>query len=246
MSAEPEVIDVNEQPEEQPKKKPAPVVSVDEKGLWAFTNHIELRAAASMMVQTKYAPQHLRNEGPEAVAAAMLFCKQYGLPQKCMNQLAFIKGKLSAYGSLVTALAERHPEYGQKREFYIDENCEEICVKNKNLKAPIWAAVVQVKKKGYQQWNEYVFSMDDASQAGLDKPTKRSGEINSDSPWIKYTKDMLMHKARKRALNAEYASAIEGVEYYEDIREVKDVTPKAIDNSLANSVNEIIDDEINS
>ena len=35
-----------------------------------------------------------------------------------------------------------------------------------------------------------------------------------------------MHKARKRALNAEYASALEGIEYHEDIVEtVRDVTP---------------------
>jgi len=195
------------------------LVKVDEKGIFTFTNQMELSDAAAMMIRTQLAPKHLRDEGKEAVAAALILCKQFNLPQKSMGQMAFIKGKITCFGSLVTALAERHPSYGDKREFCVDENGEEICSKNKNLRAPIWAYVVQIKKKGSKVWNEYFFSVDDAKTAGL------SGDT-----WNKYKRDMLGHKARSRALRAEYASALEGIDYHEDVLEaftMKDVTPKS-------------------
>jgi len=138
----------DEQPvAEVQQKQPAVLARISEKGLFEFTNQEELGVAARMMIQIKQAPDHLSKEGAKAVAAAMLLCKQYSLPQKAMNQMAFIKGKLTCYGSLVTALAERHPNYGEKREFFVDENIEEISVKNKNLKNEVYAAVVQIRKK---------------------------------------------------------------------------------------------------
>jgi len=200
-------------------------VRITEKGLFEFNNQQELAQAAQMMIRIKEAPEHLSKEGYHAVAAALLFCKQFNLPQKAMNQMAFIKGKLSAFGSLVIAIAEKHPLYGDKREFFVDENGEEICTKNKNLKAHVYAAVVQIKRKNSEFMNEYVFSVDDADRAGLLEPLKRDGTLVLDSPWIKYRKDMLMHRARKRALTSEYASALEGVDYYETMADIRDVTP---------------------
>lgn len=211
-------------PDQKPEIK-AVAIRITERGLFDFKDHIELGNAASMMIKIKEAPDHLAKEGREAVAAALLFCKQFNLPQKAMNQMAFIKGKLSAFGSLVTAIAEKHPLYGSKREFFVDENCDEICVSNKNLKANVFAAVVQIRKKNDEHWTEYTFSVEDAARAELLEPTRRDGTIILDSPWIKYRKDMLMHKARKRALQSEYASALEGIDYYEDARDIRDVTP---------------------
>jgi hypothetical protein len=215
--------------ETKPEQK-APVVVVDKKGLLEFSNHLELASAASIVMQTKLAPPHLINEGREAVMSALMFCKQFNLPQKAMGQMAYVKGRLTCFGSLFTAICERHKNYGSKREYFLDPDQNEISVKNKNLTAPIWAAVVEIKKKGDEHWTQYWFSMDDAKQAGLCEPRKRNGEIIKDSPWIKYTRDMLAHKARKRALSNEYASALEGVEYHEDVQEAyemkeRDVTP---------------------
>lgn len=212
------------------------IANIDDHGLLVFKDHKELGVAASIAIQTGIAPDHLKKEGREAVAAALMFCKQFNLPQKAMNQMAFVKGKIVCFGSLVTALAERHPLYGERRTFFIDAEFTEICVKNKNLKAEVWAAVVQIKKKGSTVWNEYFFSIEDAGKANL-----LTNQTKVDSGWVKYLKDMLYHKANKRGLQDNYASAIEGVEYYEDLKEIIDVTPSSGDiKSNANAMNEML------
>ncbi len=209
------------------------VVAVDQYGNYTFSNQIELRRATDMMIKTSMAPDHLIREGFEAVAAAMVLCKQFGLPQKAMNQMAFIKGKLTCYGSLVTAIAQKHRKYGEKREFYVDDKIEEICVANKNLKAKVFAAVVQIKKRGEQHWTEYYFTIDDAIDANLiNEKTK------PDSGWRRYFKDLLMHKARKRALSAEYASALEGIEYHEDVVEAFVQQPRDVTKTKEDSKTE--------
>lgn len=221
---------MSEQAEEQKveKKKPkeAAILVPIKNGEFEFNNQMELHAAATMMIKTAAAPEHLRKEGVEAVAAALVFCRQAKLPQRTMNQMAFIKGKLTQYGSLVTATAERHPEYGEREDFFCDKDFNKISFENKNLNAEVYAALVRIKKKGGSVWSEYYFTVDDARRAGL-----LTEKTKDDSGWVKYVKDMLFHKANKRALTAQYASAIEGMNYHEDILEayewprLKDVGP---------------------
>lgn len=216
-------------------KKSSVIVPITNGGMMTFKNQIELGNAARMLIQMNLAPNHLKQEGPTAVMAALVMCRQFNLPDTAMNEMAYVKGKLTCFGSLVTALAERHPEYGEKEEFFIDENCERICVANKNLKAMPWASVIRIRKKGSDIWNEYFFSLDDAHQAGLlTETTKR------DSGWVKYTKDLLMHKSKSRALKANYASALNGVNYHEDVVEViqKEREVKDIANELSEAIKE--------
>lgn len=194
------------------KKQKEVVVRVDQKGLFEFSNHRELFGAASMAVQISLAPKHLASN-INAVMRALTLCRQYRLPMQAMNQMSYIEGRLTCFGSLVTALAERHPDYGEHEMFFIDEESNQICVANKNLKAIPWAHVMRVKKKGSTVWNEYFFSVDDAEQAGLLTKQTKPG-----SGWIKYTKDLLYHKTKARALKANYASALEGIEYHEDLQ----------------------------
>lgn len=186
--------------------KPLEVV-IKPDGALDFVNQTELVASARLIMRMKLAPEHLMKDGIEALMSAMMFCKQFNLPIKAMNEMAYIKGKLTCYGSLVTTLAERHHEYGEFEEFFLDETCEVICAKNKNLKSPVWAAVYRAKRKNSGVWNEYKFTMDDAKSAGL----------LSNPTWQKYPADMLMHKSRSRALKANYASALNGADYHEDI-----------------------------
>lgn len=211
--------------------KPAQVlVPISNEGKFLFSNQQELGKAAALAIQMRNVPEHLIKEGREAVMSAMIMCKQFGLPDKAMNEMAFVKGKLTCYGSLVTALAERHEEYGEKQEFFVDEKQNVICSENKNLNAPVYAAVVKVKKKNSNVWSEYYFTIDEAKQAGL-----LTEKTFAESPWRKYTKEMLSHKARARALRAEYASALNGIEYHEDVQEIYDVTPREI--GTANDLN---------
>jgi hypothetical protein len=199
------------------KEQKGIVVAIKTDGALDFSNQTELGQAARLMIKMKMAPNHLIEAGLEAVMSAMLFCKQHQLPITAMNELAFIKGKLACFGSLFTAIAERHPEYGEKEEFFITKEGERICSENKNLQAEAWAHVMRVKKKGGTVWNEYYFSVDDANQAGL-----LTENTKKDSGWIKYTKDLLFHKNKSRALKSNYASALNGINYYEDLKEIKE------------------------
>jgi hypothetical protein len=115
-------------------------------------------------------------------------------------------------------MAERHPEFGEKEEYFITKEGDRICSENKNLAVgEPWAHVMRVKKKGATVWNEYFFSVDDAFQAGL-----LTENTKKDSGWVKYTKDLLYHKNKSRALKSNYASALNGINYYEDLKEIKE------------------------
>lgn len=229
------VEDINEKPAEA--KTQAPLVAINDSGIFSFNNHLELKNAASMAITLNFVPKRLlESGGVQAAAAALMFLKQFSLPFKAMNELGWIKGNLTVYGSLYWALAERHPDFGEYEMFWLDENQEKICSDNKNLKSPAWAAVLQVRKKNSQIWNEYFFTLDDAVKAGLYSPNSAGS-----TPWYKYTKDMLMHKAKKRAIDANYSSALNGCMYHEDIYEAleKDVSVnKEAHKTLANTFEE--------
>lgn len=155
----------------------------------------------------KLAPEHLRKDGVEIVMSALTICKQYRLPLSAMNEMMNVRGKVGVFGTLVTALCQRHPDYGELKVQYVSADQEVICLKNKNLNAKVWAAVISVRKKGHEEWNEYFFTEDEAKTAGL----------LTNGVYTKYLKDMLYHKAKWRAMNTEYASALKGLESAENM-----------------------------
>ena len=221
-------IQEQNQPDPEEKAVVEVLVPISQTGGFLFSNQKELGTAARMAMRMNLCPAHLKKEGIEAVMSALMMVKQFNLPDTAMNEMAYVKGKLTCFGSLVTALAERHPDYrdSEREDFYITDKCEKICVENKNLKTGIpWAHVIRIRKKNSSVWNEYFFSVDDAEQAGLLTNTTKP-----DSGWIKYTKDLLMHKNKNRALKGNYASALNGINYHEDIVE-------AIDPSNSREVN---------
>lgn len=254
------VSDINAEPPEgliekdvTPKKTEAPkpiVVGIDSKGLFSFNNHNELMHAATMALQLEIVPKKLKESGGKiAAAAALMFCKQFNLPLKAMNEMGWIEGCLTVYGSLYWALAERHPEFGEYDMYWIDKEYNKLSADNKNLHNKVWAAVLKIKKKNSDVWNEYFFTMDEAEKAELYPPMKnewvnnqKTGKKipNTQSPWYKYEKDMLMHKVKKRGLDANYASALNGCVYHEDAKEFlekeKDVTPLDLNKKSLNEL----------
>lgn len=124
-------------------------------GLVEFSNQSELSNAAKLLIQMNMAPDHLKKEGVTAVMSALTFCKQFALPYSAMNELAYIKGRLGAYGSLVTALAQRDPNYGEIKVMYADKDMNLISLANKNLNAEVYACVIHYKKKTDSDFHEY-------------------------------------------------------------------------------------------
>lgn len=248
------ISDINAEPPPEnpqltapPKKASEVVVNFSDSGSLDFSNHLELSRAARMAAQLSLVPDRLKKEGVEACMAALVTCKQLNLPMMAMNEMGWIEGNLTVYGSLYWALAERHPEFGEHEMGWIDENCDKISVANKNLKNPVWGAVIRCRKKNSTVWNEYTFTKEEAETAKLWPPKKwdkesRTKVANPDSPWSKYFKDMLMHKAKKRCIDTNYASAVKGVIYHEDAYEylkdksAKDVTPKTTASDLESAL----------
>lgn len=192
-------------------------VNFKKDGLVTFNNHNELTVAAKFLMHINLAPDHLTKLGVKAVTSALLFCQQRGLPYSAMNEVGVIKGKVGAFGSLVTALAKRDPEYGEMVVLYVNEKMETICLTNKNLKDDVFACVIRIKKKSSEIWNEYFFTKEEAKTAGL----------LSGNTYQKYLKDMLYHRAKFRAMKTEYPDALEGVESFEIMQEesqVRDVS----------------------
>ena len=183
-----------------------------QEGNFEFRNELELASSARLAMQLNLVPDHLKAAGLEACMAALVTCKQYQLPMRAMNEMGFVKGKLTVYGSLYWALAERHHDYGEHELFYIDAEFNRICVANKNLNVPVWAAVIRVKKKNQEVWNEYYFSIENAKDAKLLSEDRSS-------VWFKYRKDMLMHKVKKRMIDTNYAASVNGLIYHEDALE---------------------------
>lgn len=220
---------------EENKKDPQAVqavVSFNENGVVDFKNQSDLVSAAGLLIKTSLVPDHIKKDGIPAVMSAIAFCKQHSLPYSAMNEIGYVKGKLGAFGSLYTALAQKHPLFGETVVIYVDEQMNEICLANKNLNAEVWACVIRVKKKGDELWHEYYFTKYEAKTAGL----------LSNNTYQKYLKSMLYHRAKKRAYDTEYASALNGVESMELLiqeRDIKDVSPLASLNERLGLSNEV-------
>ena len=211
------ISDINAEP--PPQTTVAPPQTTERKamvpmqdGKFEFTNEHELASSARLAMTLNLVPNHLKTAGLEACMAALVTCKQYSLPMRAMNEMGFVKGKLTIYGSLYWALAERHSEYGEHELFFVDKDFNKICVDNKNLNADVWAAVIRCRKKNQTVWNEYYFSVDNAKDAGMELE-------NRSSVWFKYRRDMLMHKVKKRMIDSCYSSAVNGLIYHEDAYE---------------------------
>lgn len=152
--------------------------------------------------------------------------------QLALNNVAIIHGQMCIYGELPGALAEQTKEVQEKDVYCIDKNSKRICVSNGNLDESPYAGVVDIQRQGRAK-KQYTFTINEAIAANLypatkwDKTTKQRVP-NPDSPWMKYTKIMLMRKAMAQAIKFEFPDAMVGVpvaEYdFDEMPEIKDVT----------------------
>jgi len=121
-------------------------------------------------------------------------------------------------------LSSGHLDY--IKESIVDADMNEICLKNKNLKAKPYASICIGKRKGGEE-KEYSFTIDQAQEAGLFK----------NHVWKVYTRDMLMFKSRTRFLRSNFSDVLLGIPLMEsdfDIlpekQNMKDITPEMIIN----------------
>lgn len=170
--------------------------------------------------------------------------------QLAMNNIAIIKGQMSIYGELPSALAEQTGEVQEKDLYCVDKELKKMCLANKNVNVEPYAGVCNIQRKG-RKIKEFVYTVDDALRAGqlpAMKWSKKEGRQvpNDDSPWVKHLRTMLMRKAMALAVKFEFADAVMGVpisEYDFDVipdGSLKDVTPV---NEAAEEINREYKDE---
>lgn len=149
-------------------------------------------------------------------------------PIRAIQNMAIIHGSLSLWGELPRALAEATGELEDLKLFMIDHEYKQISWANKNLRDEVWAAVVQIKRKGRTE-NEYSFSLDDAKAAGL---------LNKTGPWKDYRRIMLARRTIGHAIKFEFPDALMGCKIAEyDFHEAPDVVEVHEANDVAADLN---------
>ncbi len=193
------------------------------------TNAVELNALLTRIATGGGFPSRFDNQEKRLAAYNLAHSLMGARWQLALNNIAEIKGQLSIYGELPSALAEQTKEVQEKHVYVVDQDRVMICLANGNIEKPAWAGVCVIQRKGRIK-KEYTYTIDEAKNAGQYPAKKRDGSQNPDSPWMKFTKVMLMRKAMAMGVKFEFPDAMVGVpvaEYdYDALPDlVKEVTP---------------------
>jgi hypothetical protein len=186
---------------QEPKAVPAKSdIVLNDSGAIVPKTADEAAKVANYYLKSKMLPARFNTV--EMIVTAWQYALELGLkPLTAFRQIAVVQGTPCTFGDLPLALVQRSGKLESIREYLVDKNSNEICVKNKNLAAEAYAAVCIVKRKGDEEILERFFSMDDAKRAGLgNSPT-----------WKAYTPVMLKYRARSQALKDKFPDCLNGI-----------------------------------
>lgn len=135
---------------------------------------------------------------PSAIFAAIQYGKEFNIPpMSALQNIAVINGKPTLGTDLMVALAMRHPEWGGYEILQSDEKAAKIKVYR--VSARLGGKVLEYTSS---------FSVDDAQKAGLLRPN---------SPWDKWRKRMLKHRAMAFAIRDAFPDVLAGSYAYEEM-----------------------------
>ena len=173
--------------------------------LFAANNLAHAMKVADLICKTDMTPKNYKNK-PNDTLIAMELGRTWGLgPLQAIQNIAVINGKPCAYGDLVLAICQSHPDFSDIEEREIVESGNitgyECTITRKNR--------TPVTRK---------FTRKEAEQAKL------WGKVG---PWAQYPSRMLQMRARGFALRDSFADALNGVAVREEVEDyqIKDVTP---------------------
>lgn len=190
------------------KEKQSNLITVD-RGLITPSNHSELIRVISQLAKGGAFPERFDTLEKQLAVYNMAYALMKDRWQIALPHLAYVKGVLCMFGEFPGALAELTNEVERKNLYCINKNYEKICPENKNIFDDPIAGVCELKRTG-RTLNQYYFSIKDAETANLFPAKKRDGSIAYESPWMKYTKTMLMRKALGQGIKFEFPDAILG------------------------------------
>ena len=135
---------------------------------------------------------------PSAIFAAIQYGREFNIPpMSALQNIAVINGKPTLGTDLMVALAMRHPEWGGY----------EIVASNET-KATVRVYRVSAKLAGKILTYESTFTIEEAKNAGLIRPN---------SPWEKWRKRMLKHRAMAFAIRDAFPDVLAGSYSYEEM-----------------------------
>lgn len=195
----------------------APAVS------FAPRNWDELKALSAELASSNLTPAQYRGK-PNDVMVAVMMGLELGLnPATAIQNIGVVEGTPAPYGTIVLALARRSPQWVEEAyQEWFELNGERIMDPHDlDEDATKWPAnlraVCVVQRLGGQVRQES-FSVGRAIQAGLWMRTSQGGKK---MPWSAYPADMLMWKARARAIRPTFSDVLKGCHVYEDLRDQK-------------------------
>jgi len=152
------------------------------------------------------APSALRT--PEACFVAIQMGAECGLPpMAALQNIAVINGRPSIWGDAQMAICRASGAWIERahKEWYDGDGND-------------FAAHCQVARAGGEP-HVSSFSIADAQTAGLWGKT---------GPWTQYPKDMLMWRARSRAMKAKFPDALRGFAMVEEVRDFIDIEATSV------------------
>lgn len=200
MNEETKTPEVETKPEEKKEEKkqeaPAPVRAGSTGELMGTTLDEQWRLACAFL-KSGMLPKAYKT--PEQVLVGMQFAYELGLkPLMAMRQIAVINGQPSLWGELPLGLVRRSGLLEYFREWHVDKDYKELSFENKNLDAPVYAALCEVQRKGGER-RVYSFTQKDKHNLGIA------------AVWNQFEKIMMMRKARGLALKAQFPDILEGM-----------------------------------
>jgi hypothetical protein len=222
--------EVVEKKEEKQKVEVISSIAVRE-GQVEPANNTELKAFISVIAKGGGFPACFDSQEKQIASYNLARALMGDQWQLALNHMYYIKGKLSIFGELPRAIAEKTKEVQECEVYTLDKDYRRISIENKNLNEAPFAGVCQIQRKGRLK-KEFAYTLDQARNAGQYPPSSK------DSAWHKYLTVMLMRKAQAMAIKFEFPDALLGVEiaeYDHDVApDLVDVTPTE---TKANSIN---------
>jgi hypothetical protein len=156
----------------------------------------ELMAFATELSHSGIVPMAYINK-PAAVFAAIQYGKEFGIPpMSAMQNIAVINGKPTLGTDLMVSLAMHHKDWAGYEIPKSDEKAASVTVYRYSPD----------HKKTFSY--SCTFTIEDAQKAGLVRPT---------SPWEKWRKRMLKHRAMAFAIRDAFPDVLSGTYAYEEM-----------------------------
>lgn len=138
---------------------------------------------------------------PEQAFAVSQFCRSLNLDVMTgIQHVCEVNGRLSLWGEGPLAAVRASGKLKAIKEYLMDKEYKEICLANKNLDAPLYAAVCITWRKGSKEPKESWFTVEDEKHA-----TQGIAAI-----WKGYRRIMFKRKARAENLKDNFGDVLLG------------------------------------